>query len=104
MIQLEHARQRDGLAGAETFQLRQRFAMLSQGIRQLQQQGSARQRRHFAPLIKRLAGTLYRAIRLVAIRRGDLGDRPPGGRVDHRKRRAAARLSLTGDKLPVRLA
>ena len=78
--------------------------MLSQGIRQLQQQGSARQRRHFAPLTKRLAGALYRAVRLVAIRRGDLGDRPPGGRVDHRKRRAAARLSLTGDKLPVRLA
>ena len=104
LVQLEHPRQRDSFAGTETFQLRQRFAMLCQRVRQLQQQRAARQRRHLAPLTKRLAGALHSALRLVTIRRGDLGNRLPGRRVDPRERRAAARLTLTGNKLPVRLA
>ena len=104
LIQLQHPRQHDGLAGAETFQLRQRFAMLSQGIRQLQQQRTARQRRHLTPLTERLAGALHGAIRLIHFRCRHLSNCLTGGRVNHRERRAVARLTLTGNKLPVWLA
>ena len=85
-------------------QLRQRFAMLCQRVRQLQQQRAARQRRHLAPLTKRLAGALHDAIRLIHIRCRHLSNCLTGGRVNHRERRAVARLTLTGNKLPVWLA
>jgi hypothetical protein len=78
--------------------------MAGQQIGQPEQQRAALQRRHRAPGVKRLAGAGHRPIRLPDIRRRYLGNRFAGGGVYHRQRRSVAGQSLSGNKLPVRLA
>jgi hypothetical protein len=78
--------------------------MAGQQIGQPEQQRAALQGRHRAPAIKRLAGAGHRQIRLPDIRRRHFGNRFAGGGVYHRQRRSVAGQSLSGNKLPVRLA